>query len=248
MGVLVGSIHMRHRYPHIVGQFCLFLQPTRSQSFNLVTSNVLTTNLSYHPQIRRQPQFTSSLLLAKENNMMMYCLKFYALGGFPISTVCQHTTEQGCSSTAVYLQLAAACCSEPSENRRHWFPPQSTGLSGGRTVGVRALGGWHLLLQLTCASRTCMSLTPSIWCRVIRPLPVHGQDHLVPHRYSLSTRVKTVSQENTCSEKKVWLYSRFATDTLNALNHKGQGTSRMSRWMVRWSRRLGSKLWARARS
>lgn len=61
-------------------------------SFSLVTSNVLATNLRYHPQIRRRPQFTSSLLLAKENNMTVYCLKFYALGGFPISTVRQHTT------------------------------------------------------------------------------------------------------------------------------------------------------------
>ena len=67
-------------------------------------------DLNYHPQIRRGPHFTSSI--GSCNDVLVGVL---ALGGFPITTVFQHTTKLGCHSSAVYLQLAATYCSGPSE-------------------------------------------------------------------------------------------------------------------------------------
>lgn len=125
-GILMGSIHTRHKYCHMIG--LLFLQPCY-ESFNLATFNFLTTDHSYHPQIRSGPYSVSS-----RGSCDDVLLEVFTLGGFPIPTILQRTPEllRGASSSF-------GCC---VLFRAIWtglqgFPQLVTGRAEGGSVG-----GW----------------------------------------------------------------------------------------------------------
>ena len=115
-GILMGSTHTRHKNCHVIG--LLFLWPCH-ESFNLATFYFLSTDRSYHPQIRSGPYSVPS-----RGSCDDVLLEVFTLGGFPIPTT--FSTPLSCSMV-LHLPLAAAYCSEPSEQGFRAFLSGSQG-------------------------------------------------------------------------------------------------------------------------